>query len=146
MVAGGEGPDYRRCLGRTKGGLNSKLHAVCDGRGRPLVLLLTEDIEQITRRFGISKGQLAEMAGLGSDTLQKVARRNAQKTRARIIEMFEIISRVEAWAGGQAQAMAWYRVQPLAALDGPTAEALVKSGGAGAVRDYLDYIALGGFT
>ena len=31
-----------RCLGRTKGGLNSKLHAVCDGRGRPLVLLLTE--------------------------------------------------------------------------------------------------------
>jgi hypothetical protein len=31
-----------RCLGRTKGGLNSKLHAVCDGQGRPLVLLLTE--------------------------------------------------------------------------------------------------------
>ena len=31
-----------RCLGRTKGGLNSKLHAVCDGQGRPLLLLLTE--------------------------------------------------------------------------------------------------------
>ena len=30
-----------RCIGRTKGGLNSKLHAVCDGTGRPLVLLLT---------------------------------------------------------------------------------------------------------
>ena len=28
--------------GRTKGGLNSKLHAVCDGRGRPLVMLLSE--------------------------------------------------------------------------------------------------------
>ena len=25
-----------RCIGRTKGGLNSKLHAVCDGQGRPL--------------------------------------------------------------------------------------------------------------
>ena len=25
-----------RCIGRTKGGLNSKLHAVCDGEGRPL--------------------------------------------------------------------------------------------------------------
>jgi transposase len=31
-----------RCLSRTKGGLNAKLHAVCDGQGRPVVLLLTE--------------------------------------------------------------------------------------------------------
>ncbi len=30
-----------RCIGRTKGGLNSKLHAVCDSRGRPVRLLLT---------------------------------------------------------------------------------------------------------
>jgi putative transposase len=34
------GPD--RCLGRTKGGLNSELHAVCDGQGRPVALLLTK--------------------------------------------------------------------------------------------------------
>ncbi|MDZ7823029.1 MAG: IS5 family transposase [Ahrensia sp.] len=33
---------FPRRIGRTKGGLNSKLHAVCDGAGRPLVLLLTE--------------------------------------------------------------------------------------------------------
>ena len=31
-----------RCIGRTKGGLNSKLHAVCDEAGKPLLLLLTE--------------------------------------------------------------------------------------------------------
>ncbi|MEO5706518.1 MAG: IS5 family transposase [Alteraurantiacibacter sp.] len=31
-----------RRIGRTKGGLNSKLHAVCDGEGRPIMLLLTE--------------------------------------------------------------------------------------------------------
>src|SRR3546814_286964 len=31
-----------RRIGRTKGGLNSKLHAVCDGKGRPLVMLLSE--------------------------------------------------------------------------------------------------------
>src|ERR1700685_4396086 len=31
-----------RHIGRTKGGLNSKLHAVCDGNGRPLVMLLSE--------------------------------------------------------------------------------------------------------
>ncbi|HVI91825.1 MAG TPA: IS5 family transposase [Dongiaceae bacterium] len=31
-----------RRIGRTKGGLNSKLHAVCDDFGRPIILLLTE--------------------------------------------------------------------------------------------------------
>ena len=31
-----------RRIGRTKGGLNSKLHAVCDGEGKPLILLLSE--------------------------------------------------------------------------------------------------------
>ena len=36
-----KGPVPRR-IGRTKGGLNSKLHAVCDSRGRPLVMLLSE--------------------------------------------------------------------------------------------------------
>ncbi len=41
-------PDHHltRCaprrIGRTKGGLNSKIHAVCDGQGRPLVMLLSE--------------------------------------------------------------------------------------------------------
>lgn len=28
-------------MGRTKGGLNSKRHAVCDGKGRPLVMQLS---------------------------------------------------------------------------------------------------------
>jgi len=31
-----------RRIGRTKGGLNSELHMVCDGQGRPLVMLLSE--------------------------------------------------------------------------------------------------------
>jgi transposase len=34
--------DVSRCIGRTKGGLNSKLHAVCDEIGRPIIFLLTE--------------------------------------------------------------------------------------------------------
>ncbi|MGA1815800.1 MULTISPECIES: IS5 family transposase [Sphingobium] len=33
---------FPRRIGRTKGGLNSKLHTVCDGKGRPLVMLLSE--------------------------------------------------------------------------------------------------------
>ena len=35
--AGGQAP---QAMGRTKGGLNTKLHAVVDGRGRPVALLL----------------------------------------------------------------------------------------------------------
>ena len=31
-----------RRIGRTKGGLNSKLHTVCDGEGRPIIMLLSE--------------------------------------------------------------------------------------------------------
>ncbi|MBX9662558.1 IS5 family transposase [Novosphingobium sp.] len=33
---------FPRRIGRTKGGLNSKLHAVCDDKGRPLIMLLSE--------------------------------------------------------------------------------------------------------
>ncbi|MEZ5918983.1 MAG: IS5 family transposase [Alphaproteobacteria bacterium] len=33
---------FPRRIGRTKGGLNSKLHAVCDGNGRPVAMLLSE--------------------------------------------------------------------------------------------------------
>ena len=34
--------DVPRLIGRTKGGLNSKLHAICDDAGRPVRLLLSE--------------------------------------------------------------------------------------------------------
>lgn len=104
------------------------------------------DLDQVIAGFNLTKGQLAETAGLASDTLQKSARRDAPKTQARVTEVLEILSRLEAWAGGRGQALAWYRAQPIAALDGRTAEALVKSGKAAVVRDYLDHLALGGFA
>lgn len=104
------------------------------------------DFDGIETGLGLSMSQLAETVGLGHDVVQKVARRRAAKTQTRLREMLEIIARIEPWAGGQIQAMAWYRSQPIAALDGRTAEALVKTGKAGAVRDYLDHIALVGFA
>ncbi len=36
-----KGDDDPRLIGRTKGGMNSKLHAVGDGEGRPIRLHLT---------------------------------------------------------------------------------------------------------
>lgn len=48
--------------------------------------------------------------------------------------------------GGRPEAMASYRTRPIRALDGRTAEALVKSGQARLVWRYLDEIDVGGFA
>ena len=60
--------------------------------------------------------------------------------------MQDIVRRIADWAGGEQQAIAWYRFEPLPAFGGRTAETLVKEGKAAAVLGYLDHIALGGFT
>jgi uncharacterized protein (DUF2384 family) len=104
------------------------------------------DVDRVAIAFRMTKGQLAETTGLGTATISKTDRKASPRTQARVTEMLEIISRVREWAGGEAQAMAWYRSQPIPALDRRTPEALVKSGQAGAVRDYLDHMALGGFA
>ncbi len=102
--------------------------------------------DEMAERLGINKRDLAEMAGLAAATLQRKDRASAPATLARLGEMSDIIARVSAWAGGERQAGAWYRAQPLAAFGDRTAESLVKSGQAGALRDYLDHLALGGFA
>ena len=104
------------------------------------------NVDRVADVFRMTKGQLAETVGLGTATVSKAERRMAPRTQARVREMLEILSRIREWAGGETQAMAWYRAQPIPALDGRTAEALVKAGEAGAVRDYLDHLALGGFA
>lgn len=103
-------------------------------------------VEQVADSFGMSKTQLAQTVGLARETLYKAARNRTPKTQMRVKEMLEIVSRVTDWAGGKEQAMAWYRAQPIPAFGGRTAEALVKEGKAGAVRDYLDHLAVGGFA
>jgi uncharacterized protein (DUF2384 family) len=126
-------------------------HHLKPDTGTPLISAFIDEggqiaVERVAKSFGMSKGQLAETVGLGRETFHKAARSNAAKAQSRIREMLEIVGRVSAWAGGKDQAMAWYRAQPIAAFGDRTAEALVKSGQAAAVRDYLDHLALGGFA
>jgi hypothetical protein len=104
------------------------------------------DLTGVEAAFGMTKAQIAETAGLPRETLQKTGRRNAPRARSRLREMLEILQRVQVWAGGPAQAMAWYRAEPIPAFGGRTAEALVKTGSAAAVRDYLDHLATGGYA
>ena len=103
-------------------------------------------VEEVAEAFNMSKAQLAETAGLAREVFQKASRRESPKAQSRVREIVEIISLVQAWAGGPAQAMAWYRAEPIPAFGGRTAEALVKSGQANAVRDYVDHLATGGYA
>lgn len=103
-------------------------------------------VERVAKRFGMSKMQLAETIGLNREAVYRAARLEAPKTQARATEMLEIVGRVADWAGGEKQALAWYRAEPIAAFGGRTAESLVKEGKASAVRDYLDHVATGGFA
>ena len=58
----------------------------------------------------------------------------------------DIIRRVAKWAGGRDEAYSWYRAEPIPAFGDRTPESIVKSGHAGALLDYLDSIAIGGFA
>lgn len=118
----------------------SGLAAACvDAAGRV-------SIDRVADRFGMSKLQLAESMGLNRELVHRDLRARAPKTQNRALEMLEIVGRVADWAGGEKQAMAWYRAEPLPAFGDRTAEALVKEGKASAVRDWLDHVALGGFA
>ena len=104
------------------------------------------NVEGVVKRFGMSKLQLAETIGVSPETVYRASRVSAPRTQARATEMLEIVGRIADWAGGERQAMAWYRAETIAAFGGRTAESLVKEGKAAAVRDYLDHIATGGFA
>ena len=71
--------------------------------------------------------------------------RHARPTReARLREGAEIVAQVSGWAGGSDAAGRWFRSQPIPALGDRTAEALVMSGQAALVREYLDHLSQGG--
>lgn len=102
-------------------------------------------VERVAKRFGMSRSQLSETIGFSRESPHGAAER-ASELQMRTTEMLEIIGRITDWAGGEKQAMAWYRAEPIAAFGGRTAESLVKEGRAAAVRDYLDHVATGGFS
>lgn len=131
---------YRNAgTGQLLGDETFQLRSLYDAKG----LLAPERVAQALR---MSKSQLAETIGVNRESLYKSDRAKTLKTQTRVREMVEIVERVKDWAGGKDQAVAWYRSQPIPAFGGRTAEALVKDGKAGALRDYLDHLAMGGFA
>jgi hypothetical protein len=121
-------------------------HATAEVARTNEINIAAVDAETLSHLLGISKRALAETAGLPPASLNRKTRASAAHTIARLSEMAEILHRISPWAGSMAQALAWYRAEPLPEFGGRTAESLVKSGRAAAVRNFLDHVALGGFA
>jgi|GEM_PF-262489 len=103
-------------------------------------------VDRLVDGTGFTKKNLAGTLGISMDAMYRANRVNSPATQVRMREMLEILGRITDWAGGEVQAMAWYRGQPIPAFGGRTAESLVKSNQAGPLRDYLDHMAMGGFA
>jgi hypothetical protein len=69
--------------------------------------------ERVANAFHMSKSQLAETIGITREALYRQDRVRAPKTQTRVREMIEIVERVKDWAGGNDQAIAWYRSQAI---------------------------------
>jgi hypothetical protein len=104
------------------------------------------DVDAVVAQLGLTKVALAQALGFADETLQRFSRAAAPKTQQRMRDMLEILSRIEPWAGGLPQALGWYRGQGIPALGDQTAEAMVKTDQAKAVRDYLDAFAAGAYA
>ena len=76
-AGGGRGGGVAHGIGRTKGGRNTKLHAVCDEKGRPCVLLLTPGnvhdykVAQLCIRAMPPSAQLVADKGYDSQALRE---------------------------------------------------------------------------
>jgi hypothetical protein len=78
--------------------------------------------------------------------VSKIARSTSPAAQARLSDVLEIMSWVLPWASSVAQAVAWYRSQPLPSFGDQTAEDLIQEGRAGAVKTYLNRIAVGSYA
>ena len=103
-------------------------------------------VSRLVDGTGLTRKSLAGTLGIDVEALHRKERVNSRVMQVRMREMLEILGRITGWAGSEVQAMAWYRAQPIPAFGGRTAESLVKCDQAGALRDYLDHMAMGGFA
>ena len=102
--------------------------------------------DRLSDRLRVTRLQLAATAGLSRDAVTKTARLSSPATQARLRDVIEIINRIRPWTGSVEAALAWYRSQPIPAFGDQTAEDLVKTGRAEAVKQHLSRLAAGGYA
>lgn len=100
----------------------------------------------IAQQLHVNTTQLADVLGLGVESLHRRERESAASVQSCMRALVEISNRARPWAGSVNQAFAWYRSQPLPSFGGQTAEVLVKQGNAAVVKAYLSRINEGGYA
>ena len=93
-----------------------------------------------------TKSEIAGTLGLGKDAFTRASRIRARKTQVRLLQLLEILNRVEAVTGSLLAAYAWFRAEPLPGFGGATPDQLVREGRAEHVHAYLDRIMAGGYA
>ncbi|QDL94055.1 DUF2384 domain-containing protein (plasmid) [Paroceanicella profunda] len=101
---------------------------------------------RIATALRTTRTEIASTLGLGQDAFSRASRISARKTQTRLREMVEILNRVEAVAGSQLAAYAWFRSEPLAGFGGMTPDQLVREGHADQVHAWLDRVMAGGYA
>lgn len=104
------------------------------------------DANRLAASLRMTSRQLADTIGLEIGTENRAKDWTTSGAQTRLREMLMILASVCPWAGGEMQAMAWYRAEPIPALDGRTPEALVKAGFGDAVESHLVQMSVGGFA
>ncbi len=100
----------------------------------------------IAKELRTSRAEIASTLGLGRDACSRARRIRAPKTQERLLQMLEILDRVEGETGSRLAAYAWFRDEPLPGFGGVTADSLLREGKAAQVQAYLDRIAAGGYA
>jgi hypothetical protein len=100
----------------------------------------------MVRVLHVTKRELASAVGLGVEAITRTDRVRSPRVQARLREASEILSRVQAWAGSEGMAWAWYRSTPISSLGDLTPEELVSRGRGDDVRAYLTHLADGGYA
>ena len=102
--------------------------------------------DALLNELHITKREFAHAIGLSHHAIIRKDRLHAVSTQQRLRQTFEILKRIEPWAGSTSAAWSWYRTYPIASLGDLTPEELVSQGRADDVRAYLSLIAEGGYA
>ena len=92
----------------------------------------------------------ATFVSSGNQTLSAIKRQALEQMRQdrfyKKPEVKAILERLAPWCGSLTQAKAWFEAEKIPALGNRTAKQTVEQGHAGAVFDFLDHAASGGFA
>jgi hypothetical protein len=104
------------------------------------------DVDALLSALKIDKTTLAALTGLSRDALGRTARLSSRSTQKHLADLADVIVRVTPWTGSPAQALAWYRAQPLPSFGDLTPQDLFLQGRVADLKAYLSRIAEGGYA